>query len=122
MPPELYLGAIAVAVLLALIVSLLWPRTVSRRVSRKGADTDQLVIQLSRIADSLEKLVIRLGASAPRVEETPAPVPLSSQKVFAPEAPTPEKPPQAEVAAVGDQQAPPAKPREAHVSLSMFGR
>jgi hypothetical protein len=118
MPPELYLGAIAVVILLILVGSLFRRRTAPRRVSRKGGDTDQLALQLSRIADSLEKLVIHLGASAPRAEGAAVPIP--SQK-----APAPEKPPQgkgAEISEVTDQQAPPAKPAEPHVSLSMFGR
>jgi hypothetical protein len=110
MPTEFYLGAVAVVILLALLASFFrgWmaPR---RRVLRKSSDADQLVTQLSRIADALEKLAAQSGASPLRVEETPA---LPLQKI-------PEKTLQA---VTTEQQGKTAEPTKPHVSLSMFGR
>ena len=66
MPTEYYVG-IAIALVLICLLSLLFKsgRRTRRVVQQKRVETDQLAIQLSRIADSLEILVARLGASPP---------------------------------------------------------
>jgi hypothetical protein len=110
MPTEFYLGAVAVAILIVLLASLFRGATVPRRrVSRKGSDTDQLVRQLSRIADALEKVAGQSEASPARVEE-PSTLPFEK---------SPEEPPPP--ASTGPQ-AKTAEPTKPHVSLSMFGR
>jgi hypothetical protein len=110
MPTEFYLGAVAVVILIVLLASLFRGSMVPRRrVSRKGSDTDQLVRQLSRIADALEKLAGQSGTSPARVEE-PSTLPLQK---------SPEKTPQP---ASTEPQAKTAEPAKPHVSLSMFGR
>jgi len=130
MPPELYLGAVAVVILIVLLASMFRRKGTPRRSAPKAVDTDQLVRQLSRIADALEKLVVQ-SQTLPALLEEPAPPP--QQKVpervaeRVPDA-APEKVPQPAGAAPivnkeeQSKKEEPAKPKEPHVSLSMFGR
>ena len=104
MPPEYYLGAAVAVVLLVLLGGLLRRRRATRQVLDEN--TDQLVSQLSRIADSLEKLVAHLGTSPPRVEEPSIPL----QRPLAPPEPS------------ATNQEKSGEPKPQHVSLSMFGR
>lgn len=66
MPIEYYVGIAIALILIALLGLLFKPRRGARPVvQQKQVETDQLVKQLSRIADSLEILVGHLGASRP---------------------------------------------------------
>ena len=69
MPAEYYVGATIAVVMLFLLGQLFRRRPARRQALHKGDGTDQLTIQLSRIADVLEALVVHLGATLPRVEQ-----------------------------------------------------
>lgn len=108
MPLEFYLGAVAAAILLVLLASLFRRRMVRGGVGRTRSETEQLVQQLSRIADALERFVAHFDASSPRAE----PPLVSPQKAL-------EKTPAVDST---DRQDHPSKPTEPHITLSMFGR
>lgn len=130
MPPELYLGAVAVVILIVLIASMFRRGAVPRRAAHKAVDTDQLVRHLSRIADALERLTSQSQASPSLAEQPP----------FAPRQKVPERVPEMVPETVaqadtegrldGKEEPPsqlvdkeePSKPKQPHVSLSMFGR
>ena len=130
MPPEYYFGIVIAIILIVLLGLLLKPGLGTRRaVQRNSSDKDQLANQLSRIADSLEKLVAHLGAAhleASPPAEKPA-VPLQKalersdteeKKIEQPSASEPRvNEPQVEQPSESERHA-----KEAHVSLSMFGR
>lgn len=107
-PPELYLGVAVLAILIVLLFAVFGRKTTRRDGLRPHSDTEQLLGQLTRIADALEKLVVHFGALSPRVEQP-----------LVPQQKTNEKTPQAENK---DQEVNPSKPGASHVSLSMFGR
>lgn len=77
-PPEPYLALAVVAVLVVLYFALFGRKKTGRRGSRGRAESDQLVEQLTRIADSLEKLVVRFEGAASRIEQPRVAVPLSA--------------------------------------------
>jgi hypothetical protein len=78
MPPELFLGAAAVLILLVLFGSLFRGNRAKRRILHKSSQKDDLTNQLTRIADALEAIVGHLRASPPHVVAPPAP---SSEKM-----------------------------------------
>ena len=141
MAPEYYLGA-AVAVVLLILLGSMLRRSLARRhvvyttnsVVQSSNNNDQLVNQLSRIADSLELLVTHWGAVRPRIEQPSvqvqrvsetrveqAPVPLQRAPEPSIEQPPPvpaEKPSEPDAA----EQEKIAEQRKPRVTLSMFGR
>ena len=129
MPPEVYLGAAIGLIVLVLLALLFRRRPAPRRGVQDSIGTDQLAIQLSRIADSLEALVVHLGAaSPPRVEQPSEPSPaLNAPRVEQPPAPLqkasePPKPLQEASEPSGTEREKSGEPAKPHVSLSMFGR
>jgi hypothetical protein len=129
MPAEYYVGAAIAGVMLFLLAQLFRPRPARRQNLRRGNGTDQLTIQLSRIADALEALVVHLGASLPRVEQPS--VQKASERSGAKEVHSEASPPHVEQAPVPLQKAAEPsgtdtgkinQPAEHHVNLSMFGR
>jgi hypothetical protein len=133
MPFEAYVVAAVGAIILVLLVSMFIRRPTARVVQKKR-DTDQVVIQLSRIADALEALVNRFGASATRIEKaTERPSPSVEQPLPSPplrSSPLPSPPPAEQhpepVAEASDssgtEQTKTNDGSERHVNLSMFGR
>lgn len=71
MPTEVYLGAAIGVIILVLLASMFRGRPKKRRVVQQSSGTDQVAIQLSRIADALEALALQLRAPPSRVEQTP---------------------------------------------------
>lgn len=132
MPPEAYLGAAAGVIVLILLASLFRRRPAPRRAVQNGGGTDQLAIQLSRIADALEVLAVRLGAASPprveQIEQPPEPSPaLNNPRVEQPPAPLrkssePPAPLQQAPEPSGAEREKTGEPAKPHVSLSMFGR
>ena len=144
MPTEYYVGAAIGVIVIVLLGLLLKPRRQTRRVVQQNRiETDQLMAQLSRIADSLDVIVARLGA-LPAVANAPvaqAPAEKSSVQVRPPdrhverpveqaverpvEPPVAEKPKTPSEEPVPPSEAAQEKPEpppERHVKLSMFGR
>jgi len=132
MPPEYYFGIFIGLMLIVLLVLLFKPRPGARRAVRRNSndnDKDQLVHQLSRIADSLEKLVGHLEAAhveASPLAEKAAVLPQKAlersdteeKKIEQPSASEPRvNEPQVEQPSASEPQV-----KERHVSLSMFGR
>ncbi len=122
MPAEYYVGTAIAVVMLFLLGQLFRRRPARRENVHKGNGTDQLTIQLSRIADALETLVVHLGASPPpRVEQSSV-----EKHVHAKAAPAHvEQPPvplqkAPEPSGTGKERI--DQPSEHHVNLSMFGR
>lgn len=149
MPTEYYVGAAIAIIVVVLLALLMKPgRGARQSAPHKNIGTDQLAIQLSRIADSLEILVahmraaatverpraegssadgLRTGDPTPLAEEPPAEVP--NARVEEPRAeeakPSGEKAPVPPPNAVEPSAADSEKieqPVERHVRLSMFGR
>jgi hypothetical protein len=128
MPPEYYLGAAVAVIVGILLTSFLTGQRVKRRSLENGIGSEQLVSQLSRIADSLEAIVAHLRASPLPLAQRSAPLekPLAqkppAEKVLA-ERPPAQKPPDerpsepavAEPEKSGEQ-------KHHYVTLSMFGR
>ena len=118
MPLDIYLGAAVGVIILVLLASLFRRRPAPRRALQKSTGTDQLTIQLSRVADALERITLHLEGSPPRIQPPAEPSPRV-------EPPRVEQPPEpgrnvAEQSATEDgKNEDPAKPR---VNLSMFGR
>src|SRR6516225_8442124 len=73
MPLEYYLGITVAVVIVVLLVSMMRGKRATRRGLDKNRDTDQLVRQLSRIADALETLLPYLKASPPQVVQSAPP-------------------------------------------------
>lgn len=113
MPPELYFGAVVGVIILVLLASLFRRRPVRQRTVQKNSDTEQVAIQLSRIADALEKLVAHFGAAPLKVEPSPA---LTNPRAEPPSAPLQKS---SEPSGTEEKSDEPSKP---HVNLSMFGR
>lgn len=139
-PPEPYLALAVVAIVIVLSFALFGRKKAGRRGSRGRVESDQLVEQLTRIADALEKLVPRLEAATLRVEEAPVAVPLeaSSPRIEQPPAAVPvgaatphiEQPPTSpqktpDTSSPSESMEQPEQSRKhagAHITLSMFGR
>ncbi len=149
MPIEYYAGAAIAIIVVVLLVLLMKPgRGARQSAPHKSISTDQLAIQLSRIADSLDILVSHMCAAAaverpraeglsadalrtedpkPLAEEPPAEVPkvrveeprAEEAKPSGEKAPVP--PPNAVEPSVADSEKI-EQPVERHVRLSMFGR
>lgn len=114
MPTEVYLGAAVGVIILVLLASLFRGRPRKRRVAQQSSATDQVAVQLSRIADALEALTLQLRASPSHVGQTPEPVPPPVEQPSEPVQHAPESSSTAQTKV--DELA------ERHVNLSMFGR
>ena len=138
MPLEYYLGITVAVVIVVLLVSMMRGKRATRRGLDKNRDTDQLVRQLSRIADALETLLPYLKASPPQiVQPAPpqvveparpqvmesAPPPSSKEPKPSEERPSEKEPSEKIVPEpAGAQPVKSSEPRKQHVVLSMFGR
>jgi hypothetical protein len=114
MPLEVYLGAAVGVIILVLLASLFRGRPRKRRVVQQNSGTDQVAIQLSRIADALEALVLRLRVPPPHVEQTPESVPSRVEQA--------SEPVQHASESSSTAQTKVDEPADRHVNLSMFGR
>jgi len=146
MPLEYYLGITVAVVIVVLLVSMMRGKRATRRGLDKNRDTDQLVRQLSRIADALETLLPYLKASPPQIVQSAppqvvqpappqvveparpqvmesAPPPTSKEPNPSEERPSEKKPSEIIVPEpAGAQPVKSSEPRKQHVVLSMFGR
>jgi hypothetical protein len=129
MPAEYYVGATIAVVMLFLLGQLFRRRPARRQALHRGDGTDQLTIQLSRIADVLEALVVHLGATLPRVEQPSvqkASEPSDAKQVHLEASPPhveqPSVPSQKAAGPSGLEKERTDQPTEHHVNLSMFGR
>ena len=119
MPTEYYVGIAIALIVIFLLALILKPRRRMRPVlQQKTIDPDQLVKQLSRIADSLEILVARFGPS-PAAEKPPA---VTAQIESQPEEPPtvkaqiekqPEEPPTVNMQIEKQPEEPPVPPPSA---------
>jgi len=137
MPLEYYLGITVAVVIVVLLASMMRGKRATRRGLDKNRDTDQLVRQLSRIADALETLLPYLKASPPVVQSAPpqvvqparpqvmesAPPPSSKEPRPSEERPSEKEPSEKMVPEpAGAEPVKSSEPRKQHVVLSMFGR
>ena len=114
MRTEFYLGAVVGVIILVLLALLFRGRPRKRRVVQQNSDTDQLAIQLLRIADAFEALVVQLRASPPHAEQTPEPLPPRVEQASEPI----QQPPESS----STERRESGEPTERYVNLSMFGR
>jgi len=120
MPTEFYVPAAVGIIILVLLVSLFRRKPKKRRVVQMNSSTDQVAIQLSRIADTLEALVVQLrDSTSPHVEQAPIPLP---PRIEQPSKPIQKAPVQRAPESSTTEQTKSDDPTKRHVNLSMFGR
>ena len=119
-PTEIYVGAAVAVIVLLLLASLFRRKPTKRRVVQISSSTDQVAIQLSRIANSLEALVVQLrDSTSSHVEQVPSPSP---PRIEQPSEPMRKAPVQRTVQSNGTEQTKSDEPSKRHVNLSMCGR
>ncbi len=128
MPTEYYVGIAIGLVVVVLLGLLLKPRRSARPVvQQRSSDTDQLIKQLSRIADSLKKYWYSLGCFAVSrkalgCKSGSREIPPTEMQPMEKQTEEPSVPPRSASAPSDRDEGKADQPPERHVRLSMFGR